>query len=345
MVLKKKKKKIKEETENSSGGVKFGKVSIKAVKAKVKEEESRKAGRSDNTYYKSPQGRRYLGILPPTSTAMNGMPTVDKLMHNNLGPEKNGFGQCQRPNLNKETRNDCRACRKSNSHWEKYRDAKNKKDQDRMELYKKKAMDLSVRAKPLAQIIDLTGAYDQFGKVVDKIPTCFGENLRSEEEKYNKCRRCPFLESCQKGVQFWELPFAASSQLNEKIGDEETDVTNIGGMIPMKVVRKGEGQKGTKYTIGWANEPIKLPSHLVSFLEKHAVDLTQKLRPSTDEEMLALMTGKKDEGENVEKSSGKSKKSDKKFTKKPRLTDKQRAEFVKKLKSNSEEKKKKSKAK
>ncbi len=340
MVLKKKLKKKK------SSGVKLGKTSIKSAKAKKKANEERKAGKSEASYVKFPQGKKILWIIPPTSDAMNGYPTVDKFTHNNLGPEEKGWGQCVRTDMSKETRDQCEGCKYVNTLWDKARKMKSEGKFKLEEKYKKLAAKQGVKTKALCQVLDVTGVYNKAGEAVRKFPSCFGKNYKAEEQAYDKCETCPFQNSCKEGVQKWEMQFGASEKLTEKLGEDEVDVTDPAAAIPLKIVRKGEGAIHTRYTDEWM-KPIEIPPHVISFVEKHAVDLTKALKPSTPEQMHAMLTGgdgysttivsKEDFSSKKKLKKGKSSK----MVEKPTVTKEQREKLRERLKADSKKKLKK----
>jgi hypothetical protein len=340
MVLKK--KKSSEDSEETKSGIKLGKVSIKKAKQKKKDDEERKAGKSEATYVKFPQApaRTILWIIPPTSEDMKGYPTVDKLTHNNLGPEKKGWGPCMRTDMSKETRGDCDACVIVGKLWDKSREMKKAGKPGLEEKYKKEAMDAGVRSKPLAQVLDVTGVYNKAGEIARKFPTCFGENYKSDSQKYEKCEECAFSNSCTLGIQKWEMQFGASEKLTDKLGEDEIDVTDPANAIPIRIIRKGEGRTKTRYTEEWM-KPIVIPPHVIKFVEKHAVDLSKAVKPSTKEQMAAMLSGGEGKKTEVTGDSTKKKSSKVKNVEKPTVTDEQREKLRARLKADSAKKKKK----
>lgn len=287
-----KSKEIKEDNIDAStnSGVKLKKVNLKAAKAKKKSEEDRKTTSANRTFFKAPQGRSYLYILPPTSDGMNGLPFVEKLMHNNLGAEGDKRIPCMRTDLKKESRNDCIACVKVNTYWEKFRKLSKDGKKDEAEKYLNLAKSQGVKGKAVFQVLDVSGSYDKAGKVVEEFPSCFGDNIGTDEEKHSECRKCSFLGSCQKGVQIWEMQYGPYQSFLEKLAEEDVDVTSPDDALPMKLIRKGEGREGTSYITEWARQPIKIPDNVINVIEKHAMDLTIYAKPSTEEQMSAILS-------------------------------------------------------
>lgn len=359
MVIKKKKtilknKSTKASTKKSNDSadskttskVKFGKTSVKSVREMRKKEEEARASRRGLGRYKAPNGKSALWVLPPTSDAMNGSPTVDILMHNSISPDGSGFGQCCRTHMD-QPRDNCPKCLDVDRLWNKSRELKKEGDKDGAAAAEKLARESGVRVNKTAQLIDVTGAYDNKGKLVDQIPNCFGDNfapdVKEDErtEKYSRCRKCTFLSSCQLGVQQWALPKAVYDKMIEAICEENKDITNPAAAYPIRVKRTGQGMK-TKYTAELAHK-IKIPAKVVEFAEKHAMDLTKLIKPMTKEQMLALMNPEQsdaDTGDDKPKHSNKNKKvsSKKKFKEKPTVSDKQKDMIRKKLLSNSKSK-------
>lgn len=337
MVLKKKVK-----TEKSTG-LKLGKTS----KAKVKKQKDSQR-QAKNSFFKAGQGRSRVWLLPPVCDEMDGVPLVETLMHSNLGPEKDGFGHCMRHSL-EEPRENCLACVAAAELWDKVRKFKNEGKKQLEEKYVKIASQMSVRKTPLGQILDVTGAYNDKGKVVDKFPTCFGENLRAEENKYDKCRKCPFLESCRKGVQNWNPPKGAYDTIMKQISDKNIDITDPNKARPLLLKRVGTGLT-TKYTCEKISNPLVIPAHVIKFVEDNATDLTKVQVPMTEEEMTKKMAGQSKKGKSKEgeiehkhKGEKKSKKPNAKNFEKPKVSEKQKKEMFDKLKKQSDAKKAKKK--
>lgn len=328
MAFKKKAKAVK------SSGLKLGKTSV--AKVKKKKDSERK---SRNSFFKAASGRNRLWVIPPISDEMDGNPIVQTLMHSNLGPEGDGFGHCMRHKI-EEPRENCIACVAASKLWDKARAYGKDGKKDLEEKYVKKAGQASVRITPLAQILDVTGAYNDKGKVVDEFPKCFGENLRREENKYDKCRKCPFVESCKKGVQNWNPPKFAYETIMKKIGDDGIDITDPAKARPVLLKRTGTGMT-TKYACENVSAPLKIPSHVVKFVEANAVDLTKVQKPMTEEEMIKKMEGsakKNDEKDFSSKKSKKPSKPDPKNFEKPKVSKKQRDAVIAKLKKQAAKK-------
>lgn len=345
--IKVKSKNIKGTSDNDAGGgVSLQKVNIKNVKDKKNNEEKRKASRNGLKYFKSPQGKRFLWIIPPTSANMKGMPYVERIFHRNLGPTGNGFIPCVRKELNRESTNECPACTRVNELWNKHR--ANKESKPKLaEKYKKEAMDLGAKARPLLQILDVSGCYDKKGKVVDEFPKCFGENLNSDDEKYPKCRTCPFSDSCKAGVQLWDQQYGPYNAMMEKITEDEVDITNPEEVLPMRLGRKGEGKMGTEYTVEWPGNTIKIPQHVLKFVVKNAIDLTTQVKPSNPDDVIKAMDGdvgpseSSDDSHKPNKGDKKKNFSSSKEVSKPRISAEQKAAMIEKLKNANKKKSKK----
>jgi hypothetical protein len=226
--------------------------------------------------------------------------------------------------------------------WDKSREFKKEGKFKLEEKYKKEASSKGVKNKPLAQVLDVTGMYNKSGEVIRKFPTCYGKNYKSEEQAYDKCETCPFQNSCKEGVQKWEMQFGASEKLTEKLGEEEVDVTDPAKAIPLKIVRKGEGRMHTRYTEEWM-KPIEIPPHVIKFVERHAVDLTKAVKPSTPEQMEAMLAGGDRNSSSSVSSKNKVKKKEDKVgnIEKPTVTKEQREKLVARLKADSNKKLKK----
>ncbi|MGE9239445.1 hypothetical protein, partial [Escherichia coli] len=52
--------------------------------------------------------------------------------------------------------------------------------------------------------------------------------------------------------------------------------------------------------------PIEIPPHVIKFVERHAVDLSKAVTPSTKEQMHAWMTGESESGKSEPAKTGKS---------------------------------------
>lgn len=334
---------IKKKKKKKSGGVKFGSVSIKGVKSYKKNEEDRKAGKgkSKKIYFKAKIGRQMIYILPPTSDKMNGYPFVNRLIHNNIGPEKK-FAQCCRLDLDSKTRAQCPQCMVVSKKYDKVRALEKEKKLKAAGSLKKEASSESTKPRALLQILDVTGAYNiKTGKLEEEFPTCFGENVGSDEEKYKKCRNCSFLDSCKKGIQLWEIQYTPYQAMMEKLAEDEVDITNPENALPMKLKRIGEGQMNTKYIPGWDVQNLKIPPHIISFMEKNATDLSTMIKPSTEEEMLAMMGGESLNNSKNEKSNKDKSYKDTKVVK-PKISDEERTKIRKRLKEMSEKRRKES---
>lgn len=344
-MIKNKKKKLKvkvktgdEETKKKSS-VKLGSSNVKAIKKKVKDDEEKRKNRGGSKYFKVPQGKSYLWILPPVSESMNGLPFVDRFMHNNLGPEGKGFGSCMRTSANPETRKDCIACARVNDLWNKARAFKAEGKAGLQKKYETEAKAQGMRVKQVVQVLDVAGIYDKSGKVVDKFPECFGENHGTEDEKHSKCRKCPFLSSCQKGVQPWDIQYGPYKSLIDKLSDDEIDVTNPEECIPMKIKRTGEGKQDTEYMTEWA-APIKIPEHVIAVVEKQAQDLSKLVVPSTEEQMRQMLgEGSVSPASSDSEGKKKFKKKDSAPVTKPKVSKEQLEDMKKRLKSQSKSKK------
>lgn len=345
-----KKKVATEETATEKVGVKLGSVSIKAVADEKNEEEQRKANRSENPYFKAPQGWSTLYILPPTSEGMKGLPWVKLMKHNNLGPNHDQWGPCMRASA-KEPRENCDGCVYVSSLWTKSKEYKQKGNEELMKQYNELAKKQVVREAPRVQIIDVSGCYDpKSGKMIDEFPSCYGENVGAmEENKHTKCRSCPFLDSCKKGVQNWDISFAAYEALQDELVDKKKDVCNPAKAYPLRLKRTGEGQMGTKYKVEWVKKSLALPEHVVGFVERRATDLTKAIRPSSAEQMQKMMAGTgngsrdSDETKSTKNPKKEEKASPKMKVEKPKVSKEDRAAMIAKLKGSSASKHKKGK--
>jgi hypothetical protein len=335
------KKKVKstpvKEIESTSTGLKLGKVNVKKVK-----EKKDSMNKNDNRFFKAPSGSSRLWIIPPTSEAMDGSPYIDTLRHSNLGPDGQGWGMCMRKSID-QPREECLACVEGSKLWDKVRAFKKAGKKDLEEKYVKLASQQSVRIAARVQVLDVTGAYNKKGKVVDEFPKCFGENYNNEEEKYDKCRKCPFLESCQKGVQNWDLPKPALQLMLKKIGDEKIDITDPAKARPLLLKRTGSGRTDTKYVCDSISAPVTIPAHVITFVENHAIDLSTAVKPSTEEQMAKMLSGddskKSAPNEGGKKKEEKSAKPDVKKFEKPKISEQQKKEMFAKLQKKSDEKK------
>lgn len=337
---------MKSENKEETKKMKLGSVSIKSMKKAKKdiEEADSKRGGSRVSRLVLRVGKSYLWIIPPVSEKMNGQPFAEVLKHSDLGPNSR-YVSCVRINMLEE-REKCPGCRFVNSLWTRSRALKKSGGEVAIkegEALEAQAKESGAKPRRAVQVLDVTGMYNKTGKIVASFPTCFGENVGTEEEKHPKCHSCPFMDSCQKGVQIWEMQGGPFSYMMEKISEEEIDICNPSKARPLKIVRKGTTKTDTKYTTELANS-VKIPPNVVSFVEQHVYDLTELYKPSTIEEMNKVLVQEDDDVVNRAIAKVKeldvSEKKQKKHTSimKPTVSKKQKAHVREKLKAIADKK-------
>jgi hypothetical protein len=328
-------------------GSKFKSTSVKAVKESLEQEKAPRKEGSKGNFLKLKEGRSFWWILPPVSDGMNGLPFYKRLMHNGMGPEGKGWGPCMRKN-NAEARANCDGCVDCGKLWDLIKNYEKSGVASQIEKAKDlrpKAKKMIARERPVVQVIDVSGAYDKAGRVVEQFPTCFGDNFNKEEDTHDKCRKCSFSDSCKAGIRLWEMQFTPYEFILNKIAEEEIDICNPGNAYPLKIIRKGMDERST-YTPELAN-PIKIPQNVVNFAEENAIDLANHFQVSTKEQMQQMMGVESEKEESSSKSSKvvKSEEEDdipdfnSETVKKPSVSEDQKTKMRERLKEISSKKK------
>lgn len=216
-------------------------------------------------------GSAYFGIKPDTSkfsyfcpphANMNGLPWDERMVHKRELPKdvKAAYDlTCQRDNYDQDP-NKCPDCKI----MVKERGLKKVKG----DKHDERAGEYAPRRKPISQVMDVDCMFNKRGELIKKMKKCF---LQFGE--HDKCETCFMKESCQRGVQRYNMQVGVWEELGDHIV-EEGDVTDPKEALAIRIKRTGSTKTTTRYRTKIAKETFKIPSEVVARMNEKLVDLS-----------------------------------------------------------------------